>query len=440
MYDYFVVNNLLYESQYGFRKLHSTELAGLEVTDKILMQLDQGKHPLAIYLDLSKAFDTIDHSILLHKLSYYGIKGNSLKWFQSYLSNRKQYVEYNNTQSSLTNVITGVPQGSILGPLLFIIYMNDIAHITKKFYSILYADDTSLIEPLCTFSVEIDNNSTTLSDVINKELNLITDWLALNKLSLNAKKTKMMIFHHRQKNILPLVPKLYINGSPIERVTEFNFLGTILHECLSWNSHIQKIASKIAMVIGTINRLKKFLPCEILKTIYNTLIQPHLNFSVLLWGNSTKRISKLQKWAMRAITCSKYNAHTEPIFKKLNILKIDDIYKLTALKFFYKFQNNNLPTSFHGIFSSELPSHTYNTRQRNTPRYQTPKTVLAKSTIRFKIPELIKQIPSCILEKISTHSLQGFSQYTKKYFLNQYSESCILPNCYICNRSQSAAE
>ena len=208
VYDYFVDNNLLYKSQYGFRQYHSTEYAALEITDKISTQLDQGKLPLAIYLDLSKAFDTIDHSILLNKLSYYGIKGHSLNWFQSYLSNRKQYVEYNNTLSSFADVTTGVPQGSILGPLLFIIYMNDIAHITQKFHSILYADDTSLIEPLCTFSAEIQNNRTVLSETINKELNLITDWLALNKLSLNAKKNQNDDFSSSAKKYFDLDSKI----------------------------------------------------------------------------------------------------------------------------------------------------------------------------------------------------------------------------------------
>ena len=437
VYNYLVENNLLYESQYGFRKHHSTEFAALEITDKISSQLDQGKLPLAIYLDLSKAFDTIDHSILLDKLSYYGIKGNSLNWFQSYLSNRKQYVDYNDSSSSLANVYTGVPQGSILGPLLFIIYMNDIAHVTNKFHSILYADDTSLIEPLCTFNLDISNRSPVLSDAINTELNLITDWLALNKLSLNAKKTKMMLFHHRQRNISALIPKLYINGLRIDRVTEFNFLGCVLDENLTWKSHIQKIACKIAVVIGTINRLKRFLPCDILKTIYNALIQPHINYGVLLWGKNNKRILKLQKWAVRAITCSKYNSHTDPIFKKLNILKVDDIYKLTALKFYYKYNNNLLPKSFHGIFTSVMPSHAHDTRQRNTPRINIPKTVLAKSTIRFAIPELVRQMPSCIIDKLSTHSIQGFSNYAKTFFINQYQDNCYIQNCYICNRSQS---
>ena len=134
VYNYFVENKLLYDSQYGFRKLHSTEFAGLEFTDKIITNLDEGKLPLAIFLDLSKAFDTIDHSILIHKLQYYGIQGTSLNWFKSYLCDRKQFVQYNDCNSSQSTITTGVPQGSILGPLLFIIYMNDIATVTNKFH------------------------------------------------------------------------------------------------------------------------------------------------------------------------------------------------------------------------------------------------------------------------------------------------------------------
>ena len=190
MYDYFVENNLLYDSQYGFRKYHSTDYAGLEFTDKITSNLDQGKLPIAIFLDLSKAFDTIDHNILTHKLQYYGIQGTTLNWFKSYLSDRKQYVQFNESTSSHATITTGVPQGSILGPLLFIIYMNDISKVTNKFHFTLYADDTSLIEPICTFTADMNGNNSEPTDAINKELTLITDWLCLNKLSLNAKKPK----------------------------------------------------------------------------------------------------------------------------------------------------------------------------------------------------------------------------------------------------------
>ena len=174
MYDYFIDNNLLYDSQYGFRKFHSTEFAALEFTDKIVTNLDQGKLPVAIFLDLSKAFDTIDHSILIHKLEYYGFHGTSLSWFRSYLTNRKQYVQYCDVNSTYSQITTGVPQGSILGPLLFIIYMNDIIEVTKKFHFTIYADDTSLIEPICTFTSDL-NKSIEATEAINNDLKLITD-------------------------------------------------------------------------------------------------------------------------------------------------------------------------------------------------------------------------------------------------------------------------
>ena len=187
--------------------------------------------------------------------------------------------------------------------------MNDIAQVTNKFHFTLYADDTSLVEPICTFTSDL-NNISQVSNTVNNELVLITDWLCLNKLSLNVKKTKMMIFHHRQRSISNLKLKLCIDNTVIEQVSEFNFLGLMLDECLTWNSHIQKISGKISIVNGTLTRLKKFLPCDVLKVIYNALVQPHLNYGILLWGNKTKWIIKLQKWSVRAITCSKYNAHT----------------------------------------------------------------------------------------------------------------------------------
>ena len=144
MYSYFETNKLLYKSQYGYRKLHSTETACLELVDKLTKQLENKETPLCIFIDLSKAFDTIDHSILLSKLRYYGLNSCALKWFSSYLSDRQQYVDIEGISSEINNINTGVPQGSTLGPLLFIIYMNDLNEVSTVFKSILFADDTSL--------------------------------------------------------------------------------------------------------------------------------------------------------------------------------------------------------------------------------------------------------------------------------------------------------
>ena len=211
LYDYMHKNKLLYASQYGFRKIHSTELASVELVDRIRLDIDKGKIPLSVFLDLSKAFDTLDHSILLKKLRFYGILGTSLQWFSSYLMNRKQLVDCDGTFSTLINLTTGVSQGSILGPLLFIIYMNDIHEASENFHAILYADDTSLFSSLGSFNVSLNEtkfDKYTLSESINTELNNIQEWLNINKLSLNVNKTKYMIFHNHQRNIDDLIPDI----------------------------------------------------------------------------------------------------------------------------------------------------------------------------------------------------------------------------------------
>ncbi len=190
-YKYFQSRNLFHKNQYGFRERHSTELAALELVDKIIQEMDQGETPFNVYLDLSKAFDALDHTILVNKLEYYSIKDNELKLFNIYRTDSKRFVDIQGTKSEMLEIKTGVPQGSVLGPLLFIIYMNDISVANKLFKLIIYADDSTLTSILCAFNLNNDNNN---SDKINSELNNISNWLKLNKLSLNTTKSKCMVF------------------------------------------------------------------------------------------------------------------------------------------------------------------------------------------------------------------------------------------------------
>ena len=170
--------------------------------------MDKGQIPLSVFLDLSNAFDTLDHPILLTKLNFYDFSGSALMCFQSYLSHRQQFVDFDGTVSEICTLSTGVPQGSILGPLLFIIYSNDIHIASEQFNFLLYADDTNMISPICSFSSQIAQQSISMAQIshnINVELNNIQEWLGINKLSVNVKKTKLIIFHYRQRNIDNLI-------------------------------------------------------------------------------------------------------------------------------------------------------------------------------------------------------------------------------------------
>ena len=240
LYNNLQLNKLLYDSQYGFTKSHSTELAALELIDSIYKHVDQGKTPIAIFLDLFKAFDTIDHKILINKLHHCGCRNISIKWFKSYLTERSQYVVINDTISKTLRITTGVPQRSALGPLLFLIYINDLSRATDKFIYILFADDTNRISNTCSFKHNYSqNNIDQISHNINVELGEISDWMSANKLPLNTSKSKFIIFSYRQKKMGEnKIPTLKINGTHIERKREANVLGLFINEHMNWNTHI----------------------------------------------------------------------------------------------------------------------------------------------------------------------------------------------------------
>ena len=396
-----------------------------------MLSMDKNEIPINVFIDLSKAFDTLDYDILLTKLCYYGINGTSLELMKSYLSNREQYVEIDDTKSEIVSIHTGVPQGSILGPLLFIIYMNDIYQSSDLLDFIIYADDTTLSGTLQVISKDCIN----YSRCINEELDKVCTWLKLNKLSLNTSKTKYMIFHTPQRKIEEL--ELSIDGMLLERVKSFNFLGITINEHLKWGDHIDKISNKISRNIGILNNVKNFLPEKIKLTIYNSLILSHINYGLILWGHKSckcDRILKLQKRAVRLIKCAKYNAHTEPLFKQLSLLRIDHLLKQQELKFYFKYRNNLLPVYLQNIPLFHINEiHLHDTRAGKEIRHPLVKHEYAKKSIRYTIPVTVNETPLCILDKIDTHCIQGFSKYIKMKYVNSYKENCEIRDCYTCN-------
>ena len=239
----------------------------MKLVDYIIKKIDGKYTPVYIYIDLSKAFDTLKVDILLHKLHYYGVTGVPLELDRSYITNRKQYVNFKTLEPDYMDVKLCVPQGSILGHLPFSIYINDIVTVSKKLkFLMTYADDTTIYFNLEYLSgINVEEN-------VSNELNKVNSWLSLNKFSLNTEKTKCMTFHTRQKSIDPLT--FLINGIQIENVKFFKFLGIMFDEHLTWKNHITIITNKLFKVIGILNRLKNIYLQHALLSIYNALFYP----------------------------------------------------------------------------------------------------------------------------------------------------------------------
>ena len=251
------IHEIFYKSQYGFRERRSTEHAILDIVSKIQANMDLGMFSCGIFIDLQKAFDTVDHSIRLHKLNHYGIRGVVNYWFSSYLSGRVQTTQIGSYISQKEKILCRVPQGSVLGPLLFLIYINDIYNASDKLAFYLFADDTNLL-----FA---DRNLKSLETVVNMELMNVSDWLASNKLSLNVKKTNFVIFHPSQKRLKYKVNlKIYDNNRKhficLERKDYVKYLGVLIDSNLTWKHHISHIASKISKSVGIICRLRHLAP------------------------------------------------------------------------------------------------------------------------------------------------------------------------------------
>jgi site-specific DNA-adenine methylase len=424
LYSYLKRNNILSKSQYGFQESLSTEMAILELQDRIASALSSGSWCLGIFLDLSKAFDTINHNILIEKLALYGIRGIALSWFRSYLTNRTQVVKVKDVQSDPMYISCGVPQGSILGPLLFLVYINDIINVIESGNPVLFADDTNVLYT--------DKNLTTLQQVVNQELENISEWFICNKLSVNASKTKCILFHRKKQNSANI--QVTLRSCIIERVPSLKFLGIIIQENLCWKTHIEYLHKKIAKCLGVLHRLKHQLPEYILLQIYNSLIASHISYGIAIWGDALssdkKRIHIMQKKAMRCICKTRYNCHTNPLFLKHKQLKVDDMYLLGCCKIYYRYKANILP-NYHSLqFQLNYHHQGVHTRQSCDIYIPFARSKISRQCLIQKVGQAWNSLP--VFLKNYQKSLLSFNKNVKKHLLSQYNTNCNKPNCFSC--------
>ena len=332
-----------------------------------------------VFLDLKKAFDTVDHSILLSKLFEYGIPGVAYEWFRSYLDNRNQQCFVNGSLSNSQILTCGIPQGTILGPLLFILYINDLPNCLSNSVARMYADDTHL-----TFA---SNNIETINDVMNLDLSNVNTWLTANKLTLNSSKTEFMLIGSRQRLVTyDTSPKLFIGGDIIQQVSSVKSLGVHIDENLSWTIHIEKIAKKIASGIGAIKRCRPFVNLTILETVFNALVQPYFNYCSDVWGHCNKSLSnklqKLQNRAARILTFSSYDSSADPLFERLNWKRLDIQRQIQLITMVYKSIHGLAPNYLGSLFNKyDPPYHLRNSE--NKLAVPLPRTNFLKNSFSY---------------------------------------------------------
>ena len=382
LYSYLISKNIIYDKQFGFRKGHSTSHAINYSVNNILECIEGKKHVLGIFIDLSKAFDTLDHEKLMIKLENYGIRGNCYQLIKNYISSRKQYTSFHNVKSGQESVIFGVPQGSVLGPLLFLLYINDIVNAASSGMFVLFADDTNIF-------VAADTESEVYR-IANQVLAKINQYMISNQLHINVGKCSYMHFHPRLNNEQRLTCarvrcynrnlSLNLNGIKLNKVDKVRFLGVIIDDKLTWEPHIEYLESKLNSCIVMIKRIKKFIPKSHYDTIYHSLFVSHLTYCISAWGGTHQskllKIFAIQKRCLRILygeqlsfdhpefyqTCARVRTyeshmaekdftleHTKPIFNKHHFLTMHNLYHQSVFMETVKILKWHRPISIYSL-------------------------------------------------------------------------------------------
>ena len=417
--DFLKNSNILYTLQFGFRSKYSTNHALIQITEKLRKAIDDKNYACGVFIDLQKAFDTVNHDILIAKLYHYGIRGIASNWFKSYLKDRKQYVCINGCNSNYQTITHGVPQGSVLGPLLFILYINDLHNAIAHSTTYHFADDTNL--------TYVHKSIKTLNKHINHDLKLLIHWLRANKISLNTGKTEIIIFKSKH-SIISKKLNFRISGQKILPSSSVKYLGLAIDEHLNWDMHLHSLKSKLARANGMLAKVRHFVPKSSLQSIYYAIFNSHLNYGCQVWGQNinaiTNTVYKEQKKAIRIINFKQHQSPVDFLFYSANILKIYNQITLLNCLFVFDFMRNNLPQNFNDCF--KLTNHQYLTRAMRNNHLTIPQirtTAYGLNSITYKsVKNWNELMDSGIIQAHTINHItrSAFQDTVKKYLLEKY--------------------
>ena len=384
LYQYLNDNCFINSNQSGFRELHSTVTCLLKNTNDLYSGMDTGNLAGMVFVDLKKAFDTVDHQILCGKLESYGVLHRELAWFGSYLSNRVQYCRVNGVDSQIENINIGVPQGSCLGPLLFLAYINDLPRAIKNSTTSMYADDTSL----CFQSKDLSR----VNEALNEDLSRLDAWLISNKLSLNVAKTKSMLVSTKAKrkalNKSNQNLQVNINGTELEVVSKIKLLGVLLDNSLDWKEQVQAVSLKVSRGLGILKHSKKFLPFSALTSLYTSIVEPHFQYCCSVWGcagtTEINRLQKLQNRAARIVTSSSFDTPSNQLIEKLGWKTINELIDIESKTMVFKSLNELAPPYLRSLFRKNSQSTSYRLRNTSTD-LRLPKKVQKTARNAFRL-------------------------------------------------------
>ena len=421
MYYFLNKNNLIYGKQFGFRAKHSVNHALISTTELVKDKLECGNFLAGIFIDLEKAFDTVNHEILIDKLAYYGFRGVAQNLIKSFLTNRKQYVSVNGFDSDNLDVVCGVPQGSTLGPLLFLIDINDLRFSLKSSVANHFADDTCITHQ--------SKKLKTLETELNHDLKLCTEWLNANRLSLNIDKTKLLLFHSKKKCFDYNDITIKLNKFKLNPSDNVKYLGIFLDKNLSWDYQIIQLSKKLSRANGVFFKLRKYIPKETLTSVYYSIFYSHMTYACQVWSLTTKHnldiINILQKKCLRIINFAAFNSHTNGLFYRDKILKFEDVIKLEQMKIIFEFKTKCLPSDLSHLFHENKDINCHATRNVSKGGFFIPQIrtkTFGKKSLKYSAPVLWNEHLKTE-DRLNTFTKIGpFKKYIKNFYISSYNE------------------